>query len=136
MQPRECSPTFWGDCPAQRKPRGKHGDILLAQIQRTEWKIIQENSCRITNCPTRNHICQHKQRTANRTIPKGTLQNHRLPYKWSKRGIFFDEPPLATKKTENFTFRLHSKPGYCAKWYWPDLFCALTSPTCCREIRV
>ena len=48
---------------------------------------------------------------------KGTLQNliHQLPYKWSKRKIFFDEPPFATKKTENFTFRLHSKPGYCAQ---------------------
>ena len=41
--------------------------------------------------------CQHKQRTANRTIPTGKLQNRQLPYKESK-GKNFAGPPLATKQ--------------------------------------
>ena len=68
---------------------------MLAQM------VIQmknaKNGCRDINCATKIIICQHKQRTANRTIPTGKLQNRQLPYKESKRKDFA-EPPLATKQ--------------------------------------
>ena len=85
------SGTFWGDCFSRRKLRGKYGDLVLAQIQLTKWKIIRKDGCRIINCPTnsKNHNCQHKQKTVNRAIPKGILQNHQLPYKRSKRKLLF-----------------------------------------------
>ena len=56
-----------------------------------------KNGCRDINCATKITNCQHKQRTANRTIPTGKLQNRQLPYKESKRKNFA-EPPLATKQ--------------------------------------
>ena len=73
-----------------------------------------KNGCRDINCATKIIICQHKQRTANRTIiPTGKLQNRQLPYKESKKKNVA-EPPLATKQTDRDTFRLHRKPGCCA----------------------
>ena len=56
-----------------------------------------KNGCRDINCATKIITCQHKQRTANRTIPTGKLQNRQLRYKESKRKNFA-EPPLATKQ--------------------------------------
>ena len=57
-----------------------------------------KNGCKDINGATKMIIiCQHKQRTANRTIPTGKLQNRQLRYKESKRKNFA-EPPLATKQ--------------------------------------
>ena len=44
--------------------------------------------------------CQHKQRTANRTIPTCKLQNRQLRYEESKKKNFA-EPPLATKHCQD-----------------------------------
>ena len=68
---------------------------MLAQFV-TQMKNAK-NGCRDINCATKITNCQHKQRTANRTIPTGKLQNRQLPYKEST-GKNFAGPPLATKQ--------------------------------------
>ena len=88
---------------------------MLAQIQLTKWKIIRKDGCRIINCPTnsKNHNCQHKQKTVNRAIPKGILQNHQLPYKRSKRKLLFSmnhRTPRKRQQIIRFGYTVHTLP--------------------------